>query len=159
VTENHSAVSDATTLEAALTRLPLAEVSPLLNQGFCETIGLEYLELTGDRAVARWTVGAHLYQPAGIVNGGVYCTVIETVVSTAGTVWIGDRGHVVGVNNNTDFLRAVRTGTLTVTATPVHRGRTQQLWQAEIRDEQDRLVSRGQVRLANIENTERLAQS
>ncbi len=157
MTEPQPTVADATTLESALTQLSLAEVSPILNQGFCESIGLDYLELTGDRVVARWDVGAHLYQPAGIVNGGVYCTVIETVISTGGTVWIGDRGHVVGVNNNTDFLRAVRTGTLTVTATPVHRGRTQQLWQAEIRDEQDRLVSRGQVRLANIEHTEQLA--
>ncbi|WP_345348017.1 PaaI family thioesterase [Rhodococcus olei] len=137
--------------------MPLAEASLLFNQGFCEAIGLEYLELTGDRVQARWQVGPHLFQPAGIVNGGVYCTVVETLASIAGTVWLGDRGHVVGVNNNTDFLRAARTGTLTATGTPIHRGRTQQLWQVVIVDEQERLIARGQVRLANIEDTGRLA--
>ncbi|MGW0176478.1 PaaI family thioesterase [Rhodococcus sp. NPDC003322] len=144
-------------MEDALTRMTPADASPILNQGFCEAIGLEYLEVTGDRVCARWEVGPHLFQPAGIVNGGVHCTVIETLSSIGGSVWLGDRGHVVGVNNNTDFLRASRNGTLTATATPVHRGRTQQLWQVQIVDEQERLVARGQVRLANIEDTGRLA--
>lgn len=159
MTEPQPTIADASSLQDALAHTPLAELSPYLNSGFCEAIGLEYLELTGDRVVATWEVGPHLYQPAGIVNGGVYCTVIETLVSTGGTVWLGDRGHVVGVNNSTDFLRATRSGRLTATATPVHRGRTQQLWQAEIRDEQDRLVSRGQVRLANIAHTDALARN
>jgi uncharacterized protein (TIGR00369 family) len=57
---------------------------------------------------------------------------------------------VVGVNNSTDFLRAVTEGRLTATATPVHRGRSQQLWQVAVTDEQDRLVARGQVRLQNL---------
>lgn len=152
-----SQAAAAPSMEDALTRMTPADASPILNQGFCEAIGLEYLEVTGDRVCARWEVGPHLFQPAGIVNGGVHCTVIETLSSIGGSVWLGDRGHVVGVNNNTDFLRASRNGTLTATATPVHRGRTQQLWQVQIVDEQDRLVARGQVRLANIEDTGRLA--
>lgn len=147
------------TVTAALAAMPLAEASPLLNQGFCESIGLEYRELTGDRVVASWQLGPHLHQPAGIVNGGVYCTVVETLASLGGSVWLGDRGHVVGVNNNTDFLRAARTGTLTATATPLHRGRTQQLWQVLIVDDRDRGIARGQVRLANITDTARLANS
>lgn len=151
MTENTPTVAD---LLGAMT---LAEASPLLNLGFCESIGLEYLELTGDRVVATWKLGPHLYQPAGIVNGGVYCTVVETLASTGGSVWLGGRGHVVGVNNNTDFLRAARTGILTATATPIHRGRTQQLWQVSIVDERDRAIARGQVRLANITDTARLA--
>jgi 1,4-dihydroxy-2-naphthoyl-CoA hydrolase len=57
---------------------------------------------------------------------------------------------VVGVNNNTDFFRAVAEGDLTSTATPLHRGRSQQLWVVETRDTQDRLVARGQVRLQNL---------
>ncbi len=117
---------------------------------FADLIGLRYTELTPDRVRGEWVVKPHLYQPAGLQNGGVYCTVIETLASIAAGIWFGDQGTVVGVNNNTDFLRAVREGTLTGEATPLHRGRLQQLWQVVITDEQDRTVARGQVRLQNL---------
>ncbi|WP_054812904.1 PaaI family thioesterase [Nocardia arizonensis] len=117
---------------------------------FADLIGLRYTEVTPDRVRGEWIVKPHLHQPMGIVNGGVYCTVIETLSSIAGAVWLGDKGTVVGVNNNTDFLRAVSDGTLYAEATPVHRGRTQQLWQVVITDEQQRQVARGQVRLQNL---------
>jgi 1,4-dihydroxy-2-naphthoyl-CoA hydrolase len=55
-----------------------------------------------------------------------------------------------GVNNNTDFLRAIRSGTVTAVSTPIHRGRRQQLWQITITDDDNRLVARGQVRLQNL---------
>ncbi|QTJ64202.1 PaaI family thioesterase [Rhodococcus sp. ZPP] len=124
-----------------------------LGKGFDAVIGLEYTELGPDRVCAQWTVTPDLQQPAGIQHGGVYCAVVESVASTAGMMWLGGRGHVVGVNNNTDFLRATRDGTLTAEASPIHRGRTQQLWEVRITDESDRLVSKGQVRLANITDT------
>jgi uncharacterized protein (TIGR00369 family) len=72
---------------------------------------------------------------------------------------MGDRGQVVGVSNQTDFLRAVRTGTLRAVGEPIHRGRLQQLWLVEIRDEDERLVARGQVRLQNIPDAGRLAEA
>ncbi|SEL04774.1 PaaI family thioesterase [Rhodococcus oryzae] len=133
-----------------------AAATPFLNKGFGEVLGLEYTELSGDRVRAKWTVRPELYQPAGIMNGGVHCAVVETLASIAGSIWLGDRGHVVGVNNNTDFLRATRDGVLFAEATPVHRGRTQQLWQVAVVDERDRLVAKGQVRLANVTDTDRL---
>ena len=118
--------------------------------GFDQLLGLELQEISGDRVTARLEVRPHLHQPYGIVHGGVYCSVVETVASVAGALWFGDRGQVVGVSNHTNFLRAVREGVLAVEATPVHRGRTQQLWQVTVFDEHDRLVARGEVRLANI---------
>ena len=66
-------------------------------------------------------------------------------------LWLGDRGSVVGVTNSTDFYRAVRDGAMTSTALPVHRGRSQQVWVVETVDAEGRLVSRGQVRLQNLE--------
>ncbi|MCK8675582.1 PaaI family thioesterase [Rhodococcus sp. HM1] len=126
------------------------------NVGFGTALGLEFVETGPDRVVARWTVTPSHHQPYGIVHGGVYCAVIETVASIAGALWFGDRGNVVGVNNNTDFLRATREGVLTATGTPLQRGRTQQLWQVAITDEQDRTVAHGQVRLANIADADRI---
>lgn len=121
--------------------------------GFATLLGLDFTEVTPDRVVGRWTIRPELWQPYGIVHGGVYCGVIESMASVAGAVWLGDRGQVVGVNNTTDFLRAVRTGELRAEATPLHRGRSQQLWQVLITDEQDRLIARGQVRLQNLTST------
>jgi uncharacterized protein (TIGR00369 family) len=124
--------------------------------GFARFLGLEFAEANGDRVVIRWKAKPDLHQPYGIVHGGVYCSVVETAASVGAALWLGERGQVVGVSNQTDFLRAVRDGELTATATPVHRGRLQQLWTVEITDEQDRLVSKGQVRLQNITDADRL---
>jgi uncharacterized protein (TIGR00369 family) len=120
--------------------------------GYVEWLGLEILEADGDHVSAAWDVRKDQLQPYGIVHGGVHCSVVETLASTAAMIWLGERGQVVGVSNQTDFLRAVREVRLTALATPIHRGRLQQLWQVEIRDEDDRLVARGQVRLQNIPN-------
>ncbi|MFI9640819.1 PaaI family thioesterase [Micromonospora sp. NPDC051925] len=118
--------------------------------GLFGLLGLTLDEASADRVVIRWKVRPELLQPAGIVHGGVYCAVVETVGSFGGSIWLGDRGTVVGVSNQTDFLRAVREGELVAVGTPVHRGRSQQLWQVEITDTEGRLVSRGQVRLQNL---------
>ena len=75
---------------------------------------------------------------------------IETLASVGAAMWMGERGKVVGVNNNTDFYRAVREGTLTSTATPLHRGRSQQVWLVETVDEDGKVAARGQVRLQNL---------
>jgi 1,4-dihydroxy-2-naphthoyl-CoA hydrolase len=91
-----------------------------------------------------------LHQPYGIVHGGVHCAAVETAASVGAALWFGDRGTVVGVSNHTDFLRGVRDGELTATATPIHRGGMQQLWLVEVTDEQGRAVARGQVRLQNL---------
>lgn len=123
---------------------------PELTGGFVDLLGLKIDEATADRVVIRWQVRPELHQPFGIQHGGVYCSVVETAASVGGSLWFADRGTVVGVSNQTDFLRAVREGELTAVGTPVHRGRSQQLWQVEITDGEDRLVARGQVRLQNL---------
>ncbi len=133
----------------------LADITPGLmteySKGtFTDLIGLRYTAVGPDLVRGEWEVTPRLHQPAGIQNGGVLCTVIESLASVGGGVWYGEQGNVVGVNNSTDFLRAVREGTLVGEATPLHQGRLQQLWQVVITDETGRLVARGQVRLQNL---------
>ncbi len=118
--------------------------------GFDKHIGLEILSATQDEVVGRFEVRPELLQPYGLLHGGVLCSVVETLGSVAGGVWFGDRGNVVGTSNHTNFLRAVREGVLTAVATPIHRGRTQQLWTVDVRDEQERLVAKGELRVANL---------
>ncbi len=117
---------------------------------FVQHLGVELSEVSGDRVVATWKVRPELHQPYGIVHGGVHCSVIETLASIGAAMWVGEDAKVVGVNNNTDFYRAVREGTLTSTATPLHRGRSQQVWLVETVDEQGKVAARGQVRLQNL---------
>jgi 1,4-dihydroxy-2-naphthoyl-CoA hydrolase len=118
--------------------------------GLDALLGFEYTELSPDRVVVTWQLTPDHHQPFGITHGGVYCAVIESAASMGAACWLGDRGKVVGVANQTDFLRAVGEGRLTAVASPVHRGRSQQLWGVEITDDQQRLVARGQVRLQNL---------
>jgi uncharacterized protein (TIGR00369 family) len=121
---------------------------------FVEYLGLDLQEVSGDRVVASWTAGPKHHQPYGIVHGGVHCSVVETLGSLGGHSWVTDRdpeAKVVGVNNNTDFFRAVSDGSMTSTGVPLHQGRLQQLWLIETRSDADgRLVARGQVRLQNL---------
>jgi 1,4-dihydroxy-2-naphthoyl-CoA hydrolase len=93
------------------------------------------------------------HQPWGVVHGGLYTTAIETFATLGAVEAVRDRGaRAVGVANATDFLRPHRNGRLDVVAVPIQQGRTQQLWQVEIRRPEDaKLVARGQVRLQNVE--------
>ena len=118
--------------------------------GFVKLLGLRIEEATGDRVVLACPVTPDLHQPYGLVHGGVHASLAETAASIAGALWFGDRGKVVGISNHTDFVRAVRGGTLHAEATPLARGRTTQLWQVAISDDQDRLVAHAKVRLQNV---------
>ncbi len=120
---------------------------------FVRHLGVEFGEVSGDTVTATWTAKPDLHQPYGIVHGGVHCSVVETLASVGAAIWVGEQdpdAKVVGVNNNTDFYRAVSEGTLTSTATPLHRGRSQQVWVVETLDEAGKVASRGQVRLQNL---------
>jgi 1,4-dihydroxy-2-naphthoyl-CoA hydrolase len=118
--------------------------------GFDAAMGFRLLEGSAERVVLAWDVADVHRQPYGIVHGGTYCGAVESAASWGAALWLGERGKVVGVSNHTDFLRAASEGRLTATATPIHRGRSQQLWLVEVVDEQQRLVARGQVRLQNL---------
>jgi uncharacterized protein (TIGR00369 family) len=106
----------------------------------------------------EFTIGSKHLQPFGIPHGGVYCAVHEAAASLAAFTWLnrdvpegGPAKPTVGSNNSTDFLRQAKVGdTITTTATPIHRGRTQQLWRVESKDQNGKLIAQGQVRLANL---------
>ena len=117
---------------------------------FAKSLGLVLGTANGDEVTARWTVLPEMHQPYGILHGGVHASVVETLASVGAALWFGDRGKVVGVSNTTDFYRASSAGSLTSSARPLHRGRSQQVWLVETIDDQDRVVARGQVRLQNL---------
>jgi uncharacterized protein (TIGR00369 family) len=116
--------------------------------GWPKAMGLRFVRATQDEVVAEWEVAPHHLQPYGIVHGGVHCGVIETLASAGAALVALARGQsVVGLENHTSFIRAVREGTLRATARPLSRGRTSQVWEASVADSEGRLVARGTVRL------------
>lgn len=148
---------DATPDSAAADPFETPLASPL--GGFNEALGLIFETVSADEVVLRLPIGPHLHQPYGIVHGGVWCAAVETAASVGAGMWFGDRGNVVGVANQTDFLRAVRDGEVRIRATPIHRGRLQQVWMVELHDDTERLVARGQVRIQNLESADGLGRS
>ena len=132
---------------------PSSVVPPDFGAPFDDELGLVFTELSPEGARAQLEIQPKLLQPMGIVHGGVYCSIIESMASLCGYTWLSAHGggSVVGVNNNTDFLHALHEGTVYGTATPLHRGQRQQLWLVTIADATDRVVARGQVRLQNLE--------
>jgi 1,4-dihydroxy-2-naphthoyl-CoA hydrolase len=119
---------------------------------FMRLLEIEFEERGPTRVTGSIAADERHHQPWGQVHGGLYTTVVETFATTGAFEAIKDRGQrAVGVANSTDFVRPHSSGRLDVVAVPVHQGRTQQLWQVEIRRPEDaKLVARGQVRLQNI---------
>ena len=117
------------------------------------TVGVVWDRVAADRGEAHLDVTPAHHQPSGIVHGGVWCAVVESMASVLATVHALRSGRVcVGVHNATDFLRPVSEGRVLGVATPVQIGRTQQLWLVELaRADDGRAVARGQVRLAAVE--------
>jgi 1,4-dihydroxy-2-naphthoyl-CoA hydrolase len=113
---------------------------------------IEFEERTSTRVAGSIAADERHHQPWGLVHGGLYTSAIESFATTGAFEAVRDQGmQAVGVSNLTDFVRPHRSGRLDVVATSVHQGRTQQLWQVEIRRPEDgKLVARGQVRLQNI---------
>ena len=128
-------------------------------EGWPEAMGMTITSATKDEVRAEMTIGPQHLQAYGIVHGGVHCGVIETLASIGAYLVARERGqHVVGLENNTSFVRAVRAGTrLRAVATPVTRGRQTQVWAANIIDEEDRLVATGRVRLLCLAADQSLA--
>ena len=128
-------------------------------EGWVQAMGMTITHATKDEVRAELTVGRQHLQGYGIVHGGVHCGIIETLSSMGAYLFARERGqHVVGLENNTSFVRAVRAGArLRAVATPVTRGRQTQVWQAQVIDESDRIVATGRVRLLCLESDQSLA--
>jgi len=119
--------------------------------GWVREMGIVILSASPDEVTCEWEVSEKHHQPYGIVHGGVHAGVIETLASIGAALVAHPRGqHVVGLENSTSFIRAVRAGKLHATARPVTRGRTSQVWEAWIRNDKGELVAQGHVRLLCI---------
>jgi 1,4-dihydroxy-2-naphthoyl-CoA hydrolase len=120
--------------------------------GFEVAIGLVFTRYSAEEVACEVPVGPHLTQPYGLVHGGVYAAIVETLASVGAALDVMPRGQTaVGLENTTSFLRAVRTGTLHGVATALQRGRRSQVWNVEIRGDDGKLAATGRVRMLCLE--------
>jgi 1,4-dihydroxy-2-naphthoyl-CoA hydrolase len=119
--------------------------------------GIEITEISIDRVLGRIVIGPRHQQPYGLIHGGVHCTLAETLASEGAAFWATEQGMAgaVGLSNKTDFIKGITEGVILGEATPIHRGRTHQIWQIfNTREEDGRLLAQSQVRLQNVTSTE-----
>jgi uncharacterized protein (TIGR00369 family) len=115
---------------------------------FAGELGITTASATRDEVIATLTVRASLHQPHGIVHGGVYSTIVETLASVGAALDAAAKGKtVVGLENHTSFVRAVREGVLHARATPITRGRRTQLWEVVVKNDAGEVAATGRVRL------------
>ena len=120
--------------------------------GWSAAMGVRFMHATADSVKAELEIGPDHRQAYGIVHGGVHSGMIETVCSVGAALAAMPRGQsVVGLENHTSFLLAVREGKLSVTARPLMRGKRTQVWEATVTDEAGRVVASGRVRLINLD--------
>jgi 1,4-dihydroxy-2-naphthoyl-CoA hydrolase len=128
-------------------------------EGWLQAMGVTITLATKDEVRCELTVGAEHLQAYGIVHGGVHCGLIESMASIGAYLFAQQRGaHVVGLENNTSFIRAVRAGKkLHAIAKPVTRGQRTQVWEGSVLDEHEHIVATGRVRLLCLDPDQSLA--
>jgi uncharacterized protein (TIGR00369 family) len=115
------------------------------------TLGIEIVEATRERVVARMPIGPKVQQPFGLLHGGASVALAETAASTAGWMQIDqEKERVVGLEINANHLRAKRDGVLTAVATPVHVGKRTHVWNVHIADEEGKAVCVSRCTLAVV---------
>ena len=120
--------------------------------GWSAAMGLRFVRATVDEVVAEIEVAAPHRQPYGIVHGGVYAGMVESVASVGAGLHAMTLGRtIVGLENHTSFLHAVREGVLRATARPLTRGKRTQVWEGTITDATGRVAATGRVRFLSLE--------
>lgn len=111
-----------------------------VEHGFDHLIGLEVTGFSDGRVTGRVPVRDELKQPAGLVHGGVYASIAESLASMATHIAVADDGYAaMGLSNQTSFLRPITAGTIHAEAIRRHRGRTTWVWEVEMSDDAGRL--------------------
>ena len=113
-----------------------------------EHLGIEVTELGDDFVRGTMPVDDRTKQPFGILHGGASVALAETLASYGGYLTIDpEKYHVVGVEINANHLKVAKSGIVTGKCSPIKRGRSTQVWQTEITDEDDELVCVSRITL------------
>ena len=112
---------------------------PLQSAPFDALYGLEILTLVDEEATGRVAIRDEIRQPAGLVHGGVYASLAESLTSLATAQAVGEGRIAQGLSSQTSFLRPVTGSAIHATARRRHRGRTTWVWEVDVSDDEGRV--------------------
>lgn len=108
-----------------------------------QTLEIEYIDIGEDFLTASMPVSPRVHQPDGVLHGGATVALAETVGSAASHVLLGSKETVIrGIEISANHLKSVTAGIVHAKAVLTHKGKTLQLWDIEVRDEENRLISK-----------------
>ncbi len=132
--------------------ITIEEVAKIRESTMTDALGIEFTEIGEDYLKGKMPVDHRTLQPFGIMHGGASCALAETLGSVAGTYCVDrSKNFCVGLSINTNHIGMVREGYVYGTARPLHLGGKTQIWEIEIRDEMERLVSLSRLTLMVLE--------
>lgn len=115
-----------------------------------QTLGVRYLKLTPEEVVAELPVGPKVHQPFGFLHGGATVALAESVASVGGFLNCPPGHAAFGLEINCNHIRRKASGTIRAVGRPLHRGRTTQVWEVKVYDEEERLVAASRCTLAVV---------
>ncbi|PSV21792.1 esterase [Photobacterium leiognathi subsp. mandapamensis] len=130
----------------------LASLNATSKQTLIEHLGILYTAFDDHSLSATMPVDHRTHQPLGMLHGGASVVLAETLGSLAANLAVGTDKYCVGLDINANHIRAIREGTVTGCAAPIHIGATTQVWQIEIKDERQRLICTSRLTMAVMSN-------
>jgi len=128
---------------------PETEPTDFAPSGFAEEIGVEWIDFDPENARARIAVESRHLQPNGVVHGGVYASLAESLASAATFRAVKENGEIAfGMANDTSFLRVISEGHVNATARARQRGRTTWVWDVELSDDEGRVCALSRMTVA-----------
>jgi uncharacterized protein (TIGR00369 family) len=120
----------------------LRKINSMLADTLMETLDITFTEIGSDFLTASMPVNSRVHQPMGLLHGGATVALAETVASYAAHLFVGDPSKEVrGIEITANHIKSIRDGRVTATARPIHKGRTTQLWEVRVTDEEGNLIS------------------
>lgn len=135
------------------TTIDLEKLNLTMKNTLCEWLSIRFTEVHDDALIATMTIGNTHMQPMGIMHGGASCVFAETVGSTAANFCVEMGKVCVGLEINVNHLRPVQSGVLTATAKLLHLGKTTQVWDIKIHNDDKKLVAVSRHTVAVINKT------
>ena len=136
------------------TPITLEAVHSLSNNTISQHLGIEFTEIGADYIVARMPVDHRTHQPFGILHGGASVVLAETLGSIASYLCLKDpaKQHAVGLEINANHIRSVKEGFVYGKVTPIHIGRSTQIWDIKITNEENKLVCISRLTVAIVDS-------
>ncbi|WP_417360324.1 PaaI family thioesterase [Galbibacter sp.] len=120
----------------------LATINQRCKNTLMETLEIEYIEIGEDYLVAKMPVTPKVHQPDGVLHGGASVALAESVGSAASFLFLNTKDFMIrGIEISANHLKSIKEGDVYATARYIHKGRTTQLWEIKITDQQDNIVS------------------